>query len=297
MAQENNRYSVAWQQFLIAKKTMLAQYDQALAHAKEQPVSTHHGVVGEAAVRRWLGTFLPKKYGVTAGFAKSQDPTLANQPRHFDVIIYDRLESPTLWIELNDDKSEAGRARIIPAEHVKAIIEVKAAFSRDTVREAGAKLAELEPLTVGVDPEGEKYPKFLPRSTVLAMLFFELRSTEASDMGALNQLRNLQFHRPFYGAVILSGEALHPDATGLAKLFQSKERMEEMLPPNGLYSGCAMSSTTEFNGQHLGAMLSWADINFSDFAFDLLALLNGTYRRGFASSMHGMHLSGKLEQA
>jgi hypothetical protein len=296
MPQKEDRYSVAWQQFLIAKKTMLAEYDQALAHAKEQPVSTHHGVVGEAAVRHWLGTFLPKRYGVTAGFVKSQGFTKAHQTGHFDVIIYDQLEAPTLWIEVNKDKSEAGRARIIPAEYVKAIIEVKAAFSRRTVREAGAKLTELEPLTVGVDPDGEKYPKFLPRSAVLAMLFFELRSSEAFDLEALNPLRGLELHRTFYGAVILRGEGLHPDDTGLVRLFHSNLRHEEILPPNGLLGGMSMTSTTELNGQHLGAMLMWGDINFSDFAFDLLALLNGTYRRGFASSMHGIDFGRKLDQ-
>ena len=30
----------------------------------------------------------------------------------------------------------------------------------------------------------------------------------------------------------------------------------------------------------------WADINFASFAFDLLALLNGTYRSGFMSTCY-----------
>jgi hypothetical protein len=28
--------------------------------------------------------------------------------------------------------------------------------------------------------------------------------------------------------------------------------------------------------------------NFSAFAFDLIAMMNGTYRQGFASSFHGL---------
>jgi hypothetical protein len=36
---------------------MLAEYDMALAQAKEQVVATHHGVAGEAAVRDWLAPF------------------------------------------------------------------------------------------------------------------------------------------------------------------------------------------------------------------------------------------------
>ena len=130
---------------------MLDEYDQALIHAKEQVVSTHHGVVGEASLRNWLGTFLPKRYGVVSGYIRSQNMPIPHQSRHFDVIIYDQLESPTLWIEDNRDKSETGRARIIPTEFVRAVLEVKAAFNRRTVVDAFAKLAELKPLMAGVD--------------------------------------------------------------------------------------------------------------------------------------------------
>ena len=123
---------------------MLDEYDRALVHAKSQPVVTHHGVVGEAAVRSWLATFLPKRYGVTAGYVRSQGFKTAHQTSHFDVIIYDQLEAPTLWIESNKDKSEAARARIVPAEHVQALIEVKAAFNTQTVRQAADKLRGAE---------------------------------------------------------------------------------------------------------------------------------------------------------
>jgi hypothetical protein len=224
MAQEiDGRYSVAWQQFLVAKRAMLTEYDWARAHAKEQVVATHHGVVGEAAVRDWLTTFLPKRYGVVPGFVRSQGLPSAHQSAHFDVIIYDQIEAPTLWIEVNKDKSERGRARIIPAEYVRAIIEVKAAFNRRSVREAVMKLAELEPLIKGVDAPGENYPKYLPASAVLAMVFFELRSADASDLEALNLIRDLQVQRPFYGAMILRGEGLHPDDTALIRQLQSEQ--------------------------------------------------------------------------
>src|ERR1700722_5355030 len=100
------RYSVAWPQFLVAKQAMLAEYDRALAHSKEQVVPVHHGVVGEAGLRNWLGTFLPKGYGVVSGHIRSQGTPNPHQSRHFDVIVYDQLEAPTLWIEENKDKSD-----------------------------------------------------------------------------------------------------------------------------------------------------------------------------------------------
>jgi hypothetical protein len=46
----------------------------------------------------------------------------------FDVIIYDALESPVLWIEDNPDNSSGGRSLAIPVEHVKAAPEATSHF-------------------------------------------------------------------------------------------------------------------------------------------------------------------------
>jgi hypothetical protein len=292
MASETS-YSMAWQQFLLAKRSMLAEYDRALEHARSQPVVTHHGNVAEAAVRDWLGTFLPKRFGVTSGYIRSQGMPEAHQSSHFDVIIYDQLNAPTLWIEENRDKADVGRSRIIPAEHVGAILEVKAAFSHRTVDDSIGKLRQLAPLVVGVDDANERYPKYLPAHAVLGVLFFELRKDDRKDLGALELFRGLQLGRPFYGGVVLRGEGLRLDETAMIELTVANEPMTPIFTDAGLLHGCAMSGTAEVGGQHWGAMLMWSDVNFSRFAFDLLALLNGTYQRGRVSSFHGLDL-GKL---
>jgi hypothetical protein len=62
--------------------------------------------------------------------ARSTDKT-----PHFDVIIYDRLESPVLLGTA--DHSALGRSLAIPAEHVVAVIEIKSRFTT-----ASVKLAE-----------------------------------------------------------------------------------------------------------------------------------------------------------
>lgn len=266
---------------------MLAAYDQAVTHSSEQTVQTHHGVVGEADVRDWLATFLPKRYGVTSGQIRSQCLPNPHQSRDFDVIIYDQLEAPTLWIEDNIDKSDRGRKRIIPAEHVRAILEVKSAFNRRTVREAAEKLGELEPLTAGINAAGDRYPRYLPNSALFAMLFFELRATDQFDISALNLVRDAQFQRTFYGPVILRGEGLNPDDAALIQKYYSSEPREADLAEGGLLQGITVTATTEWKGRHISALLGWSDADFSRFAFYLLALLNGTYRPGFASSLHG----------
>jgi hypothetical protein len=290
MVKKAERYSTAWQQFLVAKRTMLDAYDRARTHARTQTVKTHHGVVAESAVRDWLASFLPKRYGIASGYIRSQSAPTPHQTKHFDVIVYDQLEAPTLWVEENKEKSESGKIKIVPAEFVKAVLEVKSTFSRRTVREGIAKLAELAPLMSGVDAASEIYPRFLPASAVLAMVFFELRMVDRKDVEALNLLRDANFQRTFYGATILRGEGKDPDDTGISRKYFSELPLKEMLTANGLLHGMTMTATKESNSHQLGAMLKWSDTSFSEFAFDLLALLNGTYRPGYASSFHGLEL-------
>jgi hypothetical protein len=286
-------YSTAWQQFLLAKRALLAEYDRALVHARSQPVITHHGIVGEEAIRDWLGTFLPKRFGVTSGYIRSQGMPEAYMSSHFDVIIYNQLNAPTLWIEENRGKAETGKARIIPAEHVGAIFEVKAAFSRRTVDESIGKLRQLAPLVAGVDAANERYPKYLPANTVLGVMFFELRKDERKDLAALELFRCLNLGRQFYGGVILRGDGLHPDDTARIELTVGNEPIEAIFNDAGLLHSLTLSGTVEVAGQHWGTILMWSDINISRFAFDLLALLNGTYQSGRASSFHGYDL-GKV---
>lgn len=270
---------------------MLSEYDRAKAHATTQPVAVHHGNVGEAAVRDWLATFLPKRFGVTSGYIRSQGAA-PFQSSHYDVIIYDQLEAPTLWIEENRDKAEGGKARIIPAEYVGAILEVKAAFNRRSVTEAIGKLQQLAPLVAGFDAPGERYPKFLPINAVFGFVFFELRKDDAKEMEALEAFRNLSFGRGFYGAVILRGEGLRTDDAAKIEPMVSDQPMTPIFLDAGLLNHIAMTGTSEIDGRHCGAMMLWSDMNFSTFAFDVLALLNKTYKHGFVSSFHGHDFSG-----
>ena len=156
------------------------------------------------------------------------------------------------------------------------------------MRDAIAKLKELEPLSAGIDQAGERYPRFLPASTLLGMFFFELRSASSSDIEALDLIRDFEPQRGFYGAVILRGHGAHPDDTGIVVRARSNTAYERTIGPTGLFGGATLTSTAESQGQHNGAMLTWTEVNFSAFAFDVLAVLNGTYRVGFASSFHGL---------
>src|SRR5262249_16659195 len=98
-----------WQQLLTCKKERLDAFDRARQHSRPQEVETYHGIVAEAQFRNWLSEFLPKKYGVTAGYVISQGASERDKLPAFDVIIYDQLESPVLWIESHPDVSPLGK--------------------------------------------------------------------------------------------------------------------------------------------------------------------------------------------
>lgn len=141
---EKNYGFVGWKEFLESRKEMLDSYDRAKGRNQSRPVRTEHGVTAEGVFRRWLVNLLPRQFGVTSGYAiPSLVSTSAYKLLHYDVIIYDRLSAPVLWVDGGDDISEQGKRRAIPAEHVRAIYEIKASFNKKTTKEAIQKLQEL----------------------------------------------------------------------------------------------------------------------------------------------------------
>jgi hypothetical protein len=290
--------SLAWSQFLIGKRRILSDYERAREHALSTPVQTHHGVVGEAAVRSWLRSFLPRRYGVTAGYIRGQRQPSSKQ-LHFDVIVYDALEAPILWTEDNHDRSSGGASRTIPAEYVRAIIEVKAAFTSDSVTQTIKKFEHLESFVADIDPPSERYPTFLPGDVVIVPLFIELRAANKSDVSAMARLCEMAsgFKRIVYGPVLLSGDGRPADEAAIVALVSADNALPELRLPQGLLAHVCLAPSSGPSLSYQGFMLNWSELNFSFFAFDLLALMNGTYRRGLASSFHGLDLPAVADGA
>ena len=67
-------------------------------------------------------------------------------PRQGCGLIYDRLNSPILWIENDSDKSELGQSRAIPSEYIHGVIEVKSTCTRESCNDALEKLKQLNPI-------------------------------------------------------------------------------------------------------------------------------------------------------
>ncbi len=280
-----------WSQFLTARKEMLDSFDKARTHSRKHKVETSHGNVAEAEFRKWLNNFLPKKYAVTSGYIISPGISDSEKVPHFDVIIYEHLDSPILWIEDSPDTSEQGRSLAIPAEYVKGVIEVKSAFKNKTVKDSIEHLRELKKLMSGIDSNGELFKLYLPENFFCGIVFFELRKEDEFDKQALNSIIEGIDLRGYIGGLILRGEGHTKQLTGKIDLFSSETATISTVkkPDRSLLISSHMSdSRTIKDNFNLGANLIWFKHNFSGYAFDLVARLNGTFEIGRISSYHAI---------
>lgn len=217
-----------WKQFLTSRKQMLDAYDSARAKARSHEVETYHGRVAEAEFKKWLGTFLPRRYGVTPGYVISQGIKSDERAPHFDVIIYDALNSPVLWTEEDPDVSTRGRSMAIPAEYVLGVLEIKSSFCSASVRKAIEHLQDLAPLMKGVDAPSERYKRHLPPQFFCGLVFFELRREHERSESALTSVAEGVDLRGFMGGIILRGEGhnkpLSDDACGAAGGWHQVQR-------------------------------------------------------------------------
>jgi hypothetical protein len=285
--------SLGWRQFLTSRKELLDAFDSAREKAKSHEVETYHGKVAEAEFRKWLASFLPKKFGVTAGYIVSTGLKSTEKAPHFDVIIYEQLESPILWIEDNPDASQAGQSLAIPVEHVRAVLEVKSQFSPSTVDDAIGHLRDLSPLMGGIDDPNEYYKLHLPATFSCGVAFFDLRSEHLFSEAALNRTLSGLDLRGYFGGIILRGEGHSKPMTGRVSLLRSETPLECTVGrgKESLLGSPLGQSVRVAEKLHIGCMLMWAESGFSQFAFDLIALMQGKYRSGYLSSFYGMGAS------
>jgi len=165
--------TIGWKQFIASKKGMIDKFDRAKEMDRAHKTSVFRGIVAESVFRAWLSQFLPKKFGVTSGYIISQcEPDLSKLP-HFDVIIYDQLNSPIYWTEEVPGLNIIEQSKAIPIEYVHAVIEVKASLKAVSAKKAVKHLEELNPYLTDVDRPGAYPCRYLPENFYSAIVFFE----------------------------------------------------------------------------------------------------------------------------
>ncbi len=266
---------------LAERQRLLDVYDRAKAQATDDPIKTEHGVVAEAILRDWLATFLPKRFGVTKGYIITTNLEYAGPLEEWDIIVYDALEAPVLFVR--DQGDGGGRKRGIPIEHVRAVIEVKAALTHRSATAAKDKLLRLKSF-LGCNTE-PNYPQFFSAPFVCTAIFFETKVDGLSDyrraLDELSVLLQTSPEIPFAGALILRSQR-EPSHSGYVQGMVSDE---PIVYPDVF----ELSSPFRYpSGQHgiLGCM-GFGVNYFAPFVFDLLAAIKGT-RTGRASSFYGL---------
>lgn len=276
-----------WKQFLTARTRMLNAYDIAKEQESNRKAKTRHGLVAEGEFRKWLAEFIPKRYGVTSGFIISPGISSSEHMVHYDVIIYDQLESPVLWIEDNPDSSDQGKSLAIPAEYVLAVIEVKSAFNRKSAKDAVEHLSKLKPLLARVDPPNSRAKLYLPGNFFCATVFFELRKEDEKDFTALDELVNATMIRRFFGGIILRAETEYKRDCG--KIIFRNQNVDTAADQSTSLSFWATSKSLRYRDDaYFSLLLNYSETYFSEFAFDILALLKDTYQPHVLSSLHCM---------
>lgn len=285
-----------FRQFITAKEEMLDAYDRAKVLSKGKKVQTSHGNVAEAEFRKWLKKFLPRKYDVTSGYIISTKNSEKDKLVHFDVIIYEHLESPVLWYENNPDNSSQGTSLAIPVEYVKGVIEVKSSLSKKTVTDAIKHLRELSPFME--QEKNGRYLQNLPENFFCSIVFFEIQEANKFDEKAIDAIIEAIGLKGFSGGLVLRGDSKRPLHTGKLLIGKSETLIESSVikPDRPLYANNAVNSKSRKINETLyyNANLIWFDHYFASFAFDMVAKMNGTYDPMKISSFHGLGQSDLL---
>jgi len=266
--------------FFAERRKLLSDYDKARAQSSEDAVKTDHGTAAEALTRKWLESFLPKRFGVCKGYIITADLGYHGPLEEWDVIIYDAMESPILFTR-GEERGNGIERRAIPIEHVRAVLEVKATLTSANAKKCSDKLLKIQQY-IGQN-QSEAYPQFLCPPFTCAAIFFETKlDTFAEYRRALDNLTVLYRSQiPFMGGLVLRSER-NADHSGYLDILATEHPMlEEEI--------WERSSTFNVRNGLIGTVgsMSWGYNNYPTFLFDLLASLRGTRTRK-VSSFYGL---------
>lgn len=289
---------IGWKEFHNTRNEILSEFNRAKGYDISHPVRTQHGNAGEAAFRKWLSAYLPKKYGVTSGYVIPDVIAHEYKLYHFDLLIYDQLNSPVLWGYGDYDASDQAKRRAIPAKHVQAAFEIKASITGQTARDAIAKLIQFN-----------NFVGHLPPNFSCGAIFFDLDVALANNQSILPNLIPSHPIIGYWGGLILHC-SLDEEMTGLIELIdlpENKDETQSLSIPiaknienlnirrdaNGnvtigeqgagvmAFAGAdgmwhfSKRYGPDFYGELFGLSIAWSHNSFAEFAIDTLSRLEG----------------------
>jgi hypothetical protein len=286
-----------WKEFHRNRKNIIDEYDRIYEITENRPVRTAHGVGVEAYLRKWITEFLPKKWAITSGYII---PTLYKEsPKlyHYDIIIYDALNAPVLWTEGNEDDSDQGKYRAIPAKYVACVLEVKSRLNPKNIKDMANKLSELKAVS-----------EQLPNTFFSSGIFVDLKDMDNTKLSVLSSVHEFNRAHRFMEAMVLRYEG-DVSATGIVRLHKIDvtdktdrqfDRIAKPIDNLAIYmtedgnveiaeggggviavasSNSSWSMSKTFSAMHqvddLLANITWSRNGFSEFCIDLISSLEG----------------------
>jgi hypothetical protein len=150
----------------------------------------------------------------------------------------------------------------------------------------------------GPDALDEVYKLHLPRTFCCGVVFFDLKIENQFSEAAMRKFVSGLGLRGFWGGLVLRGEGHSKPATGRINILRSETPLECTIGRDkaSLLSGAAISPFVGVAEKlYFGSMLMWFESAFSQFAFDIIALMDGKYRPGMLSSFYGMETSEAVQ--
>ena len=138
------------------------------------------------------------------------------------------------------------------------------------------------------------------------MVFFELRKANFTNVQALSDVSEARGIRGFSGGIILRHEDSPTDSGEFYLSYSETESNTDKNLAQGLAIGKSIklsdnckrrlkSVAPRYEYAYEAPILIWDESVFSRFAFDLIAMLQGTFARGRISSWYGLG-TAKQEQ-
>lgn len=291
-----------FEEFLGNKLRLIKLFELAKIQTKHRAIKTSYGESAEAEIREWFSDFLPKKYGVTSGFIISPK-NITNTNPHYDLIIYDKINSPVLWEEKNPDKSKFGNSKAIPVEFVHGIFEIKSRLSTTTSKQAIQHLSLINNflLPEGVDRPMKDSP-YLPENFCCGCIFYELNEDDAYSPAILNNLLPIDksfFFANYINSIILKGEGINERLTGRVYNFIYEEDYTTENTTIGRNKSSLLDISKDFlksknfkiGKDEVFGGLGWNENAFAKYMWDILALVSGKYIEGVQSSSYCVQTS------